>query len=174
MGRSAMPDVDVRWNPPDALKILAQNLRSTPSWMPKKIQATTTKIGPLGVRWLQYATMQNTYTGALGRSISAEYTDNGATVTISPKVMRGQYDGGLILELGTRPIPNAPFAPIARWANFKGLPPGAVWQGIRRKGVRPHPFLSNAFNSLLPDVNPLLLALLDDIIESGIFAGWPA
>ena len=49
-----------------------------------------------------------------------------ATVTISPKVMRGKWDGGLILELGTRPIPNVPWMPIKRWADFRGVPAGPV------------------------------------------------
>lgn len=56
------------------------------------------------------------------------------------------------VESGTGPqhVPDArspytpPFAPIESWARARGLSPGAVWQSIRAKGTRPHPFMEPA------------------------------
>lgn len=33
------------------------------------------------------------------------------------------------------------FAQIQRWASRKGLPAGAIWMAIRRRGTKPHPFM---------------------------------
>lgn len=46
-------------------------------------------------------------------------------------------------ETGTRPH-TPPFAPIERWALRHGIPPGAVWSSIRKRGTRAKPFMAPA------------------------------
>ena len=36
-----------------------------------------------------------------------------------------------------------PFAPIAKWAAFKGLPARGVWMNISKRGVTPHPIMKD-------------------------------
>lgn len=164
--------VSATWSPPDAPEILARNLRSTPSWMPKLISLAARRLGQAGVDVLRDVTDANRYTGALGESISAEYSDNDKIITISPKAMRGKWDAGLLLEFGTKPIPNAPWAPIAAWAAFRGLPAGPVWMKIRRSGVNAHPFIDRALENLMPDIDPILEELLQESVDQYIFAGF--
>lgn len=162
----------VRWSPTDAPEVLAANLRSAPSWMPKVISKAAHRLGPAAVDVMRDVTDVNRYTGALGESISDEYSDGDRIVTISPKVMRGRHDGGLILEFGTRPIPNAPWGPIAAWANFRGLPAGPVWMKIRRSGAAAHPFLDRTLENMPAEIDPVLNDLLDEAINQFIFAGF--
>lgn len=86
---------------------------------------------------------QHRYTGALDSSVKYAYDPTALKVEIGPTAKRGRYDAGLLLERGTRPIPNLPFPPIARWAAFRGLPAGAVWWKIKTEGVDPHPWLED-------------------------------
>lgn len=81
------------------------------------------------------------YTGELDSSVTSEVS--GTRVEIGPTATAGGYDRGLILERGTRPIFNVPFEPIRQWAEFRGLPAGAVWMKIRQEGVAPHPWLDD-------------------------------
>lgn len=47
------------------------------------------------------------------------------------------------VEYGTKPH-TPPLGPIQRWAARKGLPGGAIWMAIRRRGTKPHPFMEPA------------------------------
>lgn len=165
-----MSDVVVKWNPPDFPRRLERNLRNAPAWMLTRRRKAARQLGRLGVDAMRDMVDVNRYTGKLGSSISATYQDDGATAVISPKVMRGRWDGGLILEMGTRPIPNAPWAPIKKWANFKGLPGFPVWYKIRMHGVAAHPFLMRTWQAVLPETNVVLSGLLDDAIKN-VFEG---
>ena len=155
----------VKWIPPDVIKGIQARLRSEPAWMPNRSERHMRKLGSKAVRRMQYATLHNTYTGALHDSIRDFYEDRGMTVLIAPTVMRGRYDGGSILEAGTKKIPNAPWAPIARWAAFKGLPAFPVVYKIRTRGVKKHPFLQRTLDDTRPDIDAELGALAEDILS---------
>ncbi len=60
--------------------------------------------------------------------------------------VESQAPYSLHVERGTR-AHTPPFAPIERWALRHGLPPGAVWQGIRRRGTKAQPFFEPAVKS---------------------------
>lgn len=47
---------------------------------------------------------------------------------------------------GTEPIPNAPYTPIAEWAEKKGLPAFPVWYKIRTEGISENRFDQRAWN----------------------------
>ena len=97
------------------------------------------------VEWVMKQVIEpNRYTGALADSIQSEA--DGSKVTIGTTAKSGQWDRGMILERGTRPIPNLPFEPIRMWAEFRGLPAGPVWAKIRREGVSAHPFLDETLS----------------------------
>jgi hypothetical protein len=168
-----MSPVTARWNPPDAIGIVAGNLSGARSWMPKAISRAAHQLGQAGVDVMRDATDVNRYTGSLGESISAEYGSDDTVVTISPKVMRGIHDGGLILEFGTRPIPRAPWAPIAAWASFRGAPMPGAWLKIRSSGVSPHPFLDRTLQYMDGEIAPILEELLRDVTDTYLFAGFP-
>src|SRR3990167_6580324 len=129
----------------------------------KKVKRKAIKwIGPRAVKKMQGMLGRNYYTGALMRSVEDEYTEEGSGVPISPTAQRRGGEGGPILEFGTAKIPNAPWAPIARWAAAKGAPMPGVWLKIRRVGVKKHPFLSDTLEAVNPD--------LDEVIEKAL--GW--
>src|SRR5512139_1197262 len=133
--------VIVKWVPEGVIENLRARMVSTPQWIPQRAARHMHVLGPKAVRRMKYAVMENVYTGKLQESIRDEYDNGGLTVRIAPTVMRGRWDGGSILEMGTRPIPRAPWAPIARWAGFRGLPAFPVVYKIRTRGVSPHPFM---------------------------------
>jgi len=155
-----MPVINIRSD--GVLEQVAANLAAAPSWMPKVKRKAIKWIGPRAVKKMQGMLGRNYYTGALMRSVEDEYTEEGSVVTISPTAQRGRWDAGLILEFGTAKIPNAPWAPIARWAAAKGAPMPGVWLKIRRVGVKKHPFLSDTLEAVNPD--------LDEVIEKAL--GW--
>ncbi len=127
---------------------LEKRLLASPDWMPKIFKMNLDKLKPFVIQNMRAAVEQNRYTGALESSIEGR-TEQGmddATLTVSPMANRGRWDAGTILELGTGPIPNAPWMPIKQWAEFKGLPPFPVWYKIRREGVSAHPFLERTID----------------------------
>ena len=79
-------------------------------------------------------------------SVQAEYDPSTTRLAIGPTATRGRYDAGLILQRGTGPIANAPFGPIAAWAESKGLPARPVWYKIKTKGVAAHPWLEDVLS----------------------------
>lgn len=158
--------VEVRWVPPGIIEQIAGRLRTLPAWLPARSARHMRVLGGKAVRRMKYAVMENVYTGALQESIRDEVADRGLTVRIAPTVMRGRYDGGSILEMGTRPIPNAPWAPIARWAAFRGLPAFPIVYKIRTQGVSAHPFLQRTLDDTVPDIDAALRDLADDILST--------
>lgn len=157
--------VIVKWVPPNIMENIRAKMQSAPDWMPQRAKRHMQALGPQVVRRMKYAVMENVYTGALQESIQDEYEDGGLTVLIAPTVMRGRWDGGSILEMGTRPIPRAPWAPIARWAGFRGLPAFPIVWKIRTSGVSPHPFLDRTLEDSAPDFNEALDDIVGDVIE---------
>ena len=157
--------VAVRWIPPDVITGIQARFKSTPRWIPGRSEKHMRRLGGKAVRRMKYAVMENVYTGALQDSVKDFYEDRGMTVLISPTVMRGRYDGGSILELGTRPIPNAPWIPIAKWAAFRGLPAFPIVYKIRTQGVDAHPFLDRTLIDTTPDIDTELGALAEDILD---------
>ena len=112
-------------------------------------KVTAARLDALGrrVRYLMGLTVKrNRYTGTLSDSIDYHVNMAERSVSIGPTAKRGRFDAGLLLEMGTGPIPNLPFGPIAKWAEFKGVPAGAVWWKIKTKGVTAHPFLKETLD----------------------------
>jgi len=101
------------------LEHVESRIRFAPQWIPKLIQREIKRTGGAALKNMQSMLGRNYYTGALMRSVKAEYDSKGYRVTISPTAQRGRWDAGLILEFGTGPITHAPWAPIARWAGTK-------------------------------------------------------
>jgi len=135
------------------LEQVAENMQQAPSWMPKLIRKEIKRLGPRAVRSMQGFTARNYYTGALTKSVKAEYKDDGHTVQVGPTAMRGRWDAGLILEFGTRPIARCPYAPIKAWADVKGAPMPGAWLKIRTSGVSPHPFLDDTLDGIQDDLD---------------------
>lgn len=155
--------VIVKWLPANVIENLKQRLNTAPSWVPQRASRHMRALGPKVVRRMKYAVMENVYTGALQESIRDEYENGGLTVLVAPTVMRGRWDGGSILELGARPIPRAPWAPIAKWAGFRGLPAFPIVYKIRTQGVSAHPFLQRTLNDTEPDLSETLDDIVGDI-----------
>jgi hypothetical protein len=130
------------------LKQIAAIMKAAPKWHKQYVKKNMTELGRRVAYVMQQETFKHRYTGSFSKSISHKYTSNPwPKVEIGPTVKRGKWDGGLILEFGTGPIPNLPFAPIARWAAFRGLPAGPVWYSIKKKGVKAHPYLRRTLDS---------------------------
>lgn len=112
-------------------------------------KVTAARLDALGrrVKYLMGIQLKSRrYTGALADSIDYAVNMAQKSVAIGPTAKRGRWDAGMLLEMGTRPIPNLPFGAIARWAEFRGIPAGAVWWKIKTKGVTAHPFLRETLN----------------------------
>lgn len=58
---------------------------------------------------------------------------------------------GAPVEFGSRPH-TPPFAPIQDWAEKKKLPAGAIWQNIRLRGTRAHPYLRPAYDKNITEI----------------------
>jgi hypothetical protein len=123
------------------LEAVAAKLAAAPDWLPAIYERHLPWAGAQMAETMEGILEKNRYTGALQGSISVRYDSAAQEVAIGPTAMRGSHDGGTLLEEGTGPIPNAPWAPIAAWADFKGLPAFPVWWKIRTVGVDAHPFL---------------------------------
>jgi len=124
------------------LKMYAQKFAQAPEWSKKYVRANMITLGTRVAYIMRQVVKENRYTGSLEQSIMSEYKDSAKpSVEIGPTAKRGRWDAGLLLEMGTRPIPNLPFGPIAAWAEFRGLPAGPVWYKIKTRGVSAHPFL---------------------------------
>lgn len=129
------------------LEKIADNIGKLPSWTPAIFRTYLPPLGNRVVKEMRDAVEENRYTGSLSDSIQSQYNDADYSVTIRPTVKRGAYDGGAILELGTKPIPNCPWMPIKKWAEFRGLPAFPIWYSIRMHGVKAHPFVRRTYDS---------------------------
>ena len=120
---------------------LGHHLSNAPQWTDRFVTQNMEQLGRRIAYLMGMQVKRHTYTGALGESIRSVYNPAELKLEIGPTAKRGSYDAGLLLQRGTRPIPNLPFGPIAKWAAFRGLPAGPIWMKIREKGVDAHPFL---------------------------------
>lgn len=132
--------MEVRISADDFLR-LGQHLSGAPSWAPHFVTQNMEQLGRRIAYLMGMQLKRHTYTGALGESVRSAYNPAEMKLEVGPTAKRGQYDAGLLLQRGTRPIPNLPFGPIAKWAAFRGLPAGPIWMSIKEKGVTAHPFL---------------------------------
>jgi hypothetical protein len=58
-------------------------------------------------------------------------------------IVGNPYAWAAYVNDGTRPH-TAPFDRIKEWADFRGLPAGAVWWAIRTKGTKANPYIDIA------------------------------
>jgi hypothetical protein len=128
------------------LEAVAAKLQAAPSWLPAIAERHLPWGGAQVGEVMEGVLEGNRYTGALQSSIVSEYDPNAQEVSIHPTAERGSHDGGVLLELGTGPNPGVPWAPIAAWAAFRGLPAFPVWWKLRTVGAAPHPFLQRTFS----------------------------
>lgn len=158
-----MPGISIKSD--GRLEQFVKNLGEASQWMPTLIEQTLKPLGERIVKIMQAKVRENRYTGALEDSITSEYESGESRVVISPKAMRGRWDAGLILELGTKPIPNAPYGPIKKWADFRGLPAFPVWYKIRTQGVSAHPFLERTLDASESEIGQAAQELVDKMAE---------
>ena len=104
-------------------------------------------LGKLIRSQMQAELAEHRVTGQLASSVRFEYDEGVQELAVGPTRKYGRWDAGAILELGTRPIPRAPWAPIRVWSNFRGLPAFPVWHKIRTRGVAAHPFLDRTLQA---------------------------
>ena len=129
------------------LEAVAAKLAAAPDWLPTIYERQMPWLGAQVSEVMEGVLEGNRYTGELQSSIVSVYDPSAAEVSIHPTAQRGgRGDGGVILELGTGPIPNAPYGPLAAWAAFRGLPAFPVWYKIRTVGADAHPFLQRTFD----------------------------
>ncbi len=128
------------------IEAFAAKLADSADWMPEIYTRHMPDLGGNVADIMQGVIEPNRYKGDLQESIISQYDPLSQSVSIGPTVQRGGWDGGTILELGTGPIPNAPWAPIAAWADFRGIDAFPVWWHIREYGVKPHPFLKRTLD----------------------------
>ena len=143
------------------LEKIISNLGNAPTWMPKVVKTSFEILGRMVVANMQLQTLPNRYTGSLAESIRADYNSSEMELTVGPTAQRGRWDGGLILQLGTRPIPNAPWGPIARWATFRGLPAFPIVYKIRTEGVAAHPFVHETLGRSWPAIESAAIRIVE-------------
>lgn len=150
---------------------MQDNLARMPSWMPTIIRTHMDTLGRIVEDRMREAVAPNLYTGALSESIKHHAEDGGYTTVIEPLAKRGNWDAGTILEMGTRPIPNAPWAPIKRWAEFRGLPGWPVLYKIRTQGVDAHPFLERTDAASQPHLTETARRIIDEAADKIVHGG---
>ncbi|KKK62525.1 hypothetical protein LCGC14_3003470, partial [marine sediment metagenome] len=121
---------------------LGENLVDSQHWVARFTDSNMEGLGRRIAFLMRLQIRPHKVSGALEESVISVYEKAGMKLQIGPtRKYRGGWDAGLILQRGTKPIPNLPFAPIAAWAGFRGLPAGPIWMSIKTKGVKAHPFL---------------------------------
>ncbi len=153
------------------LEFITKNIAEMPRWMPAIIRTHMDHLGEVGEDRMKAAVADNRYTGSLEESIHHRSEDAGLTTVIEPTVKRGKWDGGLILEHGTGPIPNAPWGPIKAWAAFRGIPGWPVLYTIRTRGVKAHPFLDRTLTSMQSDIEEAARRIADEVARTALFGG---
>ena len=149
-------------NSDGVLEQVSANLTNHPSWMPRIVETAMLELGGRVIEKMREQVEPNRYTGSLSESIISEYDSGKREVSIFPTAARGTYDAGTILELGTAPIPNVPWAPIASWAVFRGLPAFPVWYKIKTVGVSAHPFLQSTLDNSEEAMTIAALKIISD------------
>src|SRR3990167_9017902 len=107
--------------------ILGRHLSGAPQWYSRYVDSNMQQLGRRIAYLMGMQIKRHHYTGALEESIRSAYDRTEQKLEVGPTAKRGSYDAGLLLQRGTRPIPNGPFGPIAKWAAFRGLPAGPIW-----------------------------------------------
>lgn len=124
----------------EGLDVMITRMATADGWQAKFVRKRLLDLGKKVADIMVRVIKPNRYTGQLEESIRTRVV-GGYRIEIFPTARSGKWDRGLILERGTRPIPNVPWAPIKLWADFRGLPAGKVWYKIKTRGVSAHPFL---------------------------------
>lgn len=122
-------------------------------WMPGIVKKNLTALKPYIVEHMRDVLSVTNYSGKLTRSVRGYVQGAPVELFVEPTAKRGAHDAGVIRELGTKPIPNAPWKPIKRWAAARGLPAFPVWYKIRKKGVGKHPFLEPTMHRSRGDIS---------------------
>ncbi len=133
---------------------LAASLKFAAANTGTPIQEVFEDMGPKIVNMLQRSLAPHKHTGELSDSVTWEYKSHARELHVGTGLPRKQFNALSLLERGTGPIPAVPFAPIARWAEFRGIPARPVWMSIKQKGVIAHPvreplIISSELTSLL-------------------------
>lgn len=123
------------------LEAVSAKLAAAPSWLPAIYATHLPWLGAQIAETMEGVLERNRYTGGLQGSITARYDSAATEVAIGPTAMRGAYDAGTLLEEGVGHPVAVPWAPIAAWADFRGIPAFPVWWKIRNVGIEAHPFL---------------------------------
>ena len=153
-------------DPPGAIEQMRANLASAPSWMPEIYKKSIKRLAPKAQKKFRLRLSAHHYRGTLENSVKIEYKEAGLEAWIAPDAKRGKWNAGLILEFGTKPIPNAPWSPIKEWADFRGSPAFPVWFGIRTRGVTAHPWFDDAVGSFYQaDLAPEIKWLMGQLIN---------
>ena len=119
-------------------------LRKAKQWFPDLVHKRMRRLGKDIEKPMKAELHKTFYTGQLMDSVKSDYSEANYTATIGPDLKRGQFSAGVILEYGTKPIPNVPWKPIVAWAERRGFDnPWALVKKIRREGVKGHMFLEN-------------------------------
>ncbi len=156
---------------PIVLDQIVLNLNKASVVTKNAIKSTLRNVGLKVTNVMREKILPNRYTGALEQSVTDTIIESGSltTLEVGPTLKRGKWDAGKLLEGGTGPNPHAPFGPIAAWAISKGLPPGPIWQKIRREGTEAHPFIWASYRESLPiieeSINELGEVVVAAIIE---------
>lgn len=119
-----------------------KHMANAATWFPRFLDANMEGLGRRVAYLMGQQIRRHKISGSLAESIKSSYDAHKIRLEIGPeKKYGGKWDAGLILQRGTRPIPNMPFGPIKEWAAFRGLPAGPIWMKIKQKGLDAHPFL---------------------------------
>lgn len=119
-----------------------------PQWIPQQISKQLPLLGRKIVPIMKKQIRGRRYTGGLENSVTSSYDSVNKEVSIGPSAKRGQFDAGLILQEGTKAIPNAPWKPIQAWAIKRGIAkPFFVLMKIREQGIAAHPFLNETMDT---------------------------
>ncbi len=155
VGEAIMPVSMLIRESPIVLDQIVLNLNKASAFTRTRVKSVLQDVGLRVSNVMREKILPNRYTGALERSITETLieTENITILEIGPTLKRGKWDAGKLLEGGTGPNPHAPFGPIATHAKSKGLPPGAVWQKIRKEGTDAHPFIWNTYRESLPIID---------------------
>lgn len=130
----------------EGFKEIARNLGLGWSKANAAIEPIMLDLGDSIAGEMKASVEDNAYTGALSDSMEANYNPRTGRLLVRPMLLRGGYWGGDLLEYGSKPH-YAPWAPIKEYADYRGIPAGALWYTIATEGTKPHPFMQRAFQS---------------------------
>ena len=123
----------------EGIRELAASLEATAGDVRTQVKDTMEHMGPIIVNMMRRQMAPHRYRGDLENSIEWSYNPSTRELRVGSNLMRGSYNALAILERGTRPNDAVPFAPIAAWASFRGLPAGPIWMSIKQRGLMAHP-----------------------------------